>query len=67
MREVIEVGYQAFVSGAVDVKLSAAQIARLDSASAIPMGTPHEQINGSAATIAGGKSELLDLASVRVV
>jgi aryl-alcohol dehydrogenase-like predicted oxidoreductase len=45
---------------AVEVKLSPDQIARLDTPSAIPLGTPHEQTNGSAAAIAGGKPELLD-------
>jgi len=47
--------------GALDVKLSSEQTARLDTASAIPLGTPHEQINGSAPRIAGGKPELLDV------
>ena len=47
--------------GALDVKLSSDQIARLDRASAVPLGTPHEQINSSAATIAGGKPELLEM------
>ncbi len=45
---------------ALNVKLSPAQIARLDEVSAIPLGTPHEQINDSAAAIAGGKPELLE-------
>jgi aryl-alcohol dehydrogenase-like predicted oxidoreductase len=52
--------------GALDVKLSPDQIARLDAPSAIPLGTPHEQTNGSAAAIAGGKPELLDLPSIPV-
>jgi aryl-alcohol dehydrogenase-like predicted oxidoreductase len=52
--------------GAVDVTLSEEQIARLDAASAVPLGTPHEQIKGSAAAIAGGKPELLDLPSIPV-
>jgi aryl-alcohol dehydrogenase-like predicted oxidoreductase len=52
--------------GALDVTLSQDQITRLDAASAIPMGTPHEQINGSAAAIAGGKPELLALPSIPV-
>jgi aryl-alcohol dehydrogenase-like predicted oxidoreductase len=52
--------------GALDVKLSPQQIERLDEASAIPLGTPHEQINGSAASIAGGKPELLDRPSIPV-
>ena len=47
--------------GALDVTLSAEQITRLDAASAIPMGTPHEQIKGSTAAIAGGNPELLEL------
>ena len=46
--------------------LSQKQIARLDAASAVPLGTPHEQISGSAAAIAGGKRELLDLPALRV-
>ena len=45
--------------GAFQVTLSQEQIARLDVASAVPLGTPHEQINGSALAIAGGKPELL--------
>jgi aryl-alcohol dehydrogenase-like predicted oxidoreductase len=52
--------------GALDVKLSSEQSARLDTASAIPLGTPHEQINGSAPRIAGGKPELLDWPSIPV-
>jgi aryl-alcohol dehydrogenase-like predicted oxidoreductase len=47
--------------GALDVKLSSDHVARLDRVSTVSLGTPHEQINGSAATIAGGKPELLDL------
>ena len=43
------------------------QIARLDEVSAIPLGTPHDQINGSAAAMAGGKPELLDWPSFPVV
>lgn len=53
--------------GALDVKLSREQIARLDTASAISLGTPHEQINGSAAAMAGGKPELLELPSIPAV
>jgi aryl-alcohol dehydrogenase-like predicted oxidoreductase len=52
--------------GALDVKLASEQIARLDTVSAIPMGTPHEQINGSASRIAGGKPELLDVPAIPV-
>jgi aryl-alcohol dehydrogenase-like predicted oxidoreductase len=47
--------------GALDVKLSSDQVGRLDTASAIPLGTPHDQINGSAAAIANGKPELLEV------
>ena len=52
--------------GSLDVKLSPDQIARLDTASAIPLGTPHEQINGSTPAIAGGKPELLEVPSIPV-
>ena len=44
---------------ALEVTLSLEQIARLDEKSEIALGTPHEQIHGSAAAIAGGKPELL--------
>lgn len=47
--------------GALDVKLSPEQIARLDGASAVALGTPQQQINDSAARIAGGKPELLEV------
>jgi hypothetical protein len=49
---------------ALDVKLSPDQIVRLDTVSAVPMGTPHEQISISAVAIAGGKCELLDLSAI---
>lgn len=52
--------------GALDLALSEDQIARLDALSAVPLGTPHEQTAGSAAAIAGGKPELLDLPAVPV-
>jgi len=52
--------------GALDVTLAPVQIARLDAVSAIPLGTPHEQINNSAAAIAGGKPELLETAGIPV-
>src|SRR5918995_3364786 len=45
---------------ALEVNLSQEQIDRLDEASQIALGTPHEQIHGSAAAIAGGKPELLE-------
>ena len=47
--------------GALEVKLSREQVARLDAVSAIPLGTPHEQIAGSASAMAGGKPELLEV------
>lgn len=43
-----------------DVTLSAEQIDRLDRASAIAMGFPHDVIAGSAASLAGNKAELVD-------
>jgi len=46
--------------GALAVKLSSDQVARLDAVSEIPLGTPHEQIAGSAPAMAGGKPELLE-------
>ena len=46
---------------ALDVKLSSDQVARLDAAIAISLGTPHEQIDSSTPAIAGGKPELLEL------
>ncbi len=52
--------------GAVDVKLSPEQIARLDAASAIPLGVPHELIKDNASSLAGGKLELLDFPSIPV-
>jgi aryl-alcohol dehydrogenase-like predicted oxidoreductase len=45
--------------GALDLRLSADQLSRLDSASAIPLGAPYEAIAKSAASIAGGQPELL--------
>jgi len=51
---------------ALNVTLSQQQIARLDEASAIPLGTPHDQINGSAAAMAGNKPESLDMPPVPV-
>jgi aryl-alcohol dehydrogenase-like predicted oxidoreductase len=53
--------------GALEVKLSNDQIARLDAPSAIPPGTPHEQINDSAPAIAGGKPELLQVPVIPAV
>ena len=45
---------------ALDLALTQEQIMRLDEASAVSLGTPHEQIQGSGADIAGGSPELLD-------
>lgn len=45
--------------GALDVRLSADQLTRLDAASAIALGSPYEAIAQSAGAIAGGKPELL--------
>jgi aryl-alcohol dehydrogenase-like predicted oxidoreductase len=52
--------------GALKVTLSPEQIARLDETSQIPLGTPHEQIRGSAAAIAGGSTEALELRVIPV-
>jgi aryl-alcohol dehydrogenase-like predicted oxidoreductase len=52
---------------ALNVTLSQQQIARLDEVSAIPLGTPHDQIKGSAGAMAGGKPESLDWPSLPVV
>jgi hypothetical protein len=51
---------------ALEVTLSREQIARLDETSQIPLGTPHEQIYGSAAAIAGGQPELFELRIIPV-
>ena len=40
--------------------LSADQIARLDAASAVPLGFPHEFLNGRRNVLAAGKADLLD-------
>ncbi len=52
--------------GAVDLTLSQEQIARLDAASAIPLGVPHELLKDNASRLAGGKLELLGLPSTPV-
>lgn len=53
--------------GALEVTLSPEQIARLDETSQIPLGTPHEQIRDSAAAIAGGNTEALELRVIPAV
>ena len=45
---------------ALDVVLSTAQLERLDAASAIAPGFPHEVVAASAPGLAGGKRELID-------
>ncbi|GGX94214.1 aldo/keto reductase [Massilia dura] len=45
--------------GALDVRLSPDQLARLDAASAISLGAPHDTIAKTAGAIAGGKADLL--------
>jgi aryl-alcohol dehydrogenase-like predicted oxidoreductase len=45
--------------GALDITLSPEQIERLDNASAIPLGVPHDQIKENAPTLTGGNVELL--------
>jgi aryl-alcohol dehydrogenase-like predicted oxidoreductase len=46
--------------GATQVALDAAEIARLDAASAIPLGFPHEIVAGSAERLAGEQSASTD-------
>ncbi len=45
----------------IEEKLSAEQIQKLDSVSAISLGFPHDVVAGSAGRLAGGKAELTDL------
>ncbi|HEY5850437.1 MAG TPA: aldo/keto reductase [Lysobacter sp.] len=47
----------------VDVRLTPAQIERLDAASAITLGFPHDVVAASAPSLAGGKPELIDTAN----
>lgn len=44
----------------LEVRLPAEHIQRLDAASAIPLGFPHDVVAGSAPSLAGGKLELID-------
>jgi Predicted oxidoreductases (related to aryl-alcohol dehydrogenases) len=46
--------------GALDLVLPGEQLKRLDAASAIPLGFPHEVVAKSAAVLAGGNAELVD-------
>ncbi len=52
--------------GALDLSLSEQQVARLDAASAVPSGVPHEQIAQSAPRYTGGKGGLIDRPAVPV-
>lgn len=45
--------------GALELELSEEQVARLDAASEVPLGTPHEQVRGARDRLAGGRPELL--------
>jgi len=44
----------------VDVQLTSEQLSRLDAASAITLGFPHDIVAASAASLGGGKHELID-------
>lgn len=46
----------------VDVQLISEQISRLDTASAITLGFPHDIVAASASSLGGGKHELIDAA-----
>ena len=52
--------------GALDLRLSTEQVARLDEASAIALGVPHEQLANSFERIHGKDAALLDLPPVAV-
>jgi aryl-alcohol dehydrogenase-like predicted oxidoreductase len=52
--------------GALSLSLSSEQIARLDAASAIDLGYPHDAIKNSASQIAGGDATLLESRAVPV-
>ncbi len=45
---------------ALNVRLTEEQIARLDTASAIPLGFPYDTVTGSRNRLAGGKAEVMD-------
>ena len=51
---------------ALNLSLADNQIARLDETSRIPLGTPHEQIEGSKAAMAGNVPELLEPLKVAI-
>ncbi|EJC79691.1 putative oxidoreductase, aryl-alcohol dehydrogenase like protein [Rhizobium leguminosarum bv. trifolii WSM2297] len=50
----------------LDVRLTVDQLARLDAASAIPLGFPHDVVAGSRDTLAGSKADLIDWPAVPV-
>lgn len=45
---------------ALEVKLTGEHVARLDEASAIPLGFPYDVVSGSRNTLAGARAELID-------
>ena len=51
---------------ALNLTLTASQITQLDEISRIPLGTPHEQIDGSKAAIAGGAPEAVQIPIIPV-
>lgn len=51
---------------ALDVKLTQDQVRRLDDASAIPLGFPHDVVSRSRETLAGAKADLIDWPTVAV-
>ena len=51
---------------ALNLTLTASHITRLDETSRIPLGTPHEQIDGSKAAIAGGAPEAVQIPIIPV-
>ena len=53
--------------GALSLTLSPAQVARLDEASAVPLGVPHAMNREYAARVAGGNPELLVRPAIPVV
>lgn len=52
--------------GALSLQLSEAQVAALDTASAVPLGVPHEQLKATQPRLAGGVLDKLDLPPVPV-
>jgi aryl-alcohol dehydrogenase-like predicted oxidoreductase len=52
--------------GALDLKLTDDQVARLDAASAVPLGVPHDQLAQNYPRYTGGKGDLIDRPAVPV-